>query len=169
VVNYQRFKDMKLTDIKTQEQMDSIKDWTKITYKGLNVFDEYCKICDTLLDKINEDEEMIEYAGGTIDGQECYLGWIPGVGERFQPDGVEKDCEYFTSGWDLFTDEGGQSCVIELFLDSNGFHFHGISDASNELFYNRGGIYDMMQKNREAKKMAGKDSQIITSIDIRLD
>lgn len=51
---------MDLLDIKTQENLDNLKDWTKITYGNLNVFDEYMKICDEILDYSKQDDEMFE-------------------------------------------------------------------------------------------------------------
>ena len=148
---------MELKEITTQDKMDSIKDWTKITYKGLNLFDEYNKICETLLGKINEDEDLLDFCNEEkLDGQEVYLGWFPNVDSDIVG-------EYFISGWDLFTDEGGKSCVIEIYLDSQGFHFHEITDCDNKLFYD--GLYNIWaySENNIIKK------HIKTIIDIKLD
>lgn len=149
---------MEITELKTQEDFDNkVKDWTKLTFNGLNVFDEYNKICELLLKIINQDDEMIEFTGhDNIDGQEVYLGYYPDAEKRFG--NIPKNSLYFISGWDLFTDEGGKCCVIELFLTPEGFKFHGISDAMNNLFYDINSMYSMMQKYSKR-----------TRIDIRLD
>ncbi|MBD3193529.1 MAG: hypothetical protein GF317_00635 [Candidatus Lokiarchaeota archaeon] len=150
-----KIKIMDLKDIKTQAQMNSIEDWTKMTYGKLNLFDDYMRICDVIEKRILKDEDFQEMWGG-YHTQEVYLGFSP---EFKIP--IAEDSLYFLSGWDLFTDKGGKSCIVELFLNDDGFKYHEISDGSEDIFYAKNSLYYSIKKARQNNKK--------NIIDIRLD
>ena len=122
--------------------------WTNVTYKGINIFDPYMNVMndaaselgigETFQDQWEEidpetGEEYTEYDIVTIDGQECYLGYIP-----------SKDI--FISGWDLWMGEDSPAGIVQLRFNNGQFEVIEAEKRGYGMFYGRNGEYNNLHK-----------------------